>query len=44
MARFEHTVTLAPVSRRWFESCVTTLHDLAEGLDAEGACLRLPDG
>ncbi|WP_121745361.1 hypothetical protein [Streptomyces sp. E2N166] len=44
MARFEHTVTLAPVSRRWFESCVTALHDLAEGLDVEGACLRLPDG
>ncbi|MCF2434816.1 hypothetical protein LV779_08940 [Streptomyces thinghirensis] len=44
MARFEHTVTLAPVPRRWFESCVTALHDLAEDLGVEGACLRLPDG
>ncbi|MFB6550546.1 hypothetical protein [Streptomyces sp. NPDC056405] len=44
MARLQHTVTLAPVPRRWFESCVTTLHDLAEGLDVEGARLRLPDG
>ncbi|MFK4799549.1 hypothetical protein ACI3K5_12765 [Streptomyces sp. MPA0124] len=44
MARFQHTVTLAPVPRRWFESCVATLHDLAEGTDAEGARLRLPDG
>ena len=44
MARFQHTVTLAPVPRRWFESCVATLHDLAEDTDAEGARLRLPDG
>ncbi|XKK61710.1 hypothetical protein HFP71_01930 [Streptomyces sp. ARC32] len=44
MARFQHTVILAPVPRRWFESCVATLHDLAEDTDAEGACLRLPDG
>ncbi|MFA3878117.1 hypothetical protein ABS735_31440 [Streptomyces sp. MMCC 100] len=44
MARFQHTVTLVPVPRRWFESCVATLHDLAEGTDVEGARLRLPDG
>jgi hypothetical protein len=44
MARFQHTVTLAPVPRRWFESCVVTLHDLAESLEADGARLRLPDG
>ncbi|WP_405954893.1 hypothetical protein [Streptomyces phaeochromogenes] len=44
MARFQHTVTLAPVPRRWFESCVVALHDLAEGIEAEGARLRLPDG
>ncbi|WP_261401008.1 hypothetical protein [Streptomyces salinarius] len=49
MARFQHTVTLAPMPRRWFESCVATLHDLAEDTDAEdtsaeGARLRLPDG
>ncbi|MFH9730115.1 hypothetical protein [Streptomyces sp. NPDC017260] len=44
MARFQHTVTLAPVPRRWFESCVSTLHDLAESLDADGTRLRLPDG
>ncbi|MDG9723155.1 hypothetical protein [Streptomyces sp. DH41] len=44
MARFQHTVTLVPVPRRWFESCVTTLHDLAESLDADGARLGLPDG
>ncbi|MFE5602073.1 hypothetical protein ACFQ8O_23150 [Streptomyces coelicoflavus] len=44
MARFQHTVSLAPVPRRWFESCVATLHDLAEDTDAEGAFLRLPDG
>ncbi|WP_415942914.1 hypothetical protein [Streptomyces sp. 067-1] len=44
MARFQHTVILAPVPRRWFESCVATLHDLAEDTDAEGVCLRLPDG
>ncbi|MGP4052705.1 hypothetical protein [Streptomyces sp. 2A115] len=44
MARFQHTVTLAPVPRRWFESCVVTLHDLAESIEADGARLRLPDG
>ncbi|WP_234441574.1 hypothetical protein [Streptomyces sp. WM6386] len=44
MARFQHTVTLAPVPRRWFDSCVITLHDLAESIEAEGARLRLPDG
>ncbi|CAB61287.1 hypothetical protein GTY87_02900 [Streptomyces sp. SID7813] len=44
MARFQHTVTLAPVPRRWFESCVAALHDLAEGTDAEGGRLTLPDG
>ncbi|MFD6736329.1 hypothetical protein ACWHA6_00380 [Streptomyces anthocyanicus] len=44
MARFQHTVTLAPVPRRWFESCVGALHDLAEGTDAEGGRLTLPDG
>ncbi|WP_328564335.1 hypothetical protein [Streptomyces coelicoflavus] len=44
MARFQHTVTLAPVPRRWLESCVAALHDLAEGTDVEGARLRLPDG
>ncbi|AQS65919.1 hypothetical protein [Streptomyces pactum] len=44
MARFQHTVTLAPVPRQWFESCVTTLHDVAEDLDSDGGCLRLPDG
>ncbi|WP_282086910.1 hypothetical protein [Streptomyces tendae] len=44
MARFRHTVTLTPVPRRWLESCVAALHDLAEGTDVEGARLRLPDG
>ncbi|MEU5624702.1 hypothetical protein ABZ784_09305 [Streptomyces tendae] len=44
MARFRHTVTLAPVPRRWLESCVVALHDLAEGTEADGARLRLPDG
>ncbi|WP_399894231.1 hypothetical protein ACGH7X_36935 [Streptomyces sp. BBFR51] len=44
MARFQHTVTLAPVPRRWLESCVAALHDLAEGTDAGGAGLRLSDG
>lgn len=44
MARIQHTVTLTPVPRRWFESCVVTLHDFAESLEAEGARLRLPDG
>ncbi|MFG2026296.1 hypothetical protein [Streptomyces sp. NPDC048825] len=44
MARFQHTVTLAPVPRHWFESCVVMLHDLAESLEDDGARLRLPDG
>jgi hypothetical protein len=44
MARFQYTVTLAPVPRRWFESCVVALHDLAESLEAEGERLALPDG
>ncbi|WP_234332134.1 hypothetical protein [Streptomyces sp. NRRL F-5650] len=44
MARFEHTVTLAPVPRRWLESCVAALHDLAEDTDTEGGRLLLPDG
>ncbi|MEV5810702.1 hypothetical protein [Streptomyces mutabilis] len=44
MARFQHTVTLAPVPRRWLESCLGMLHDLAEGTQADGARLRLPDG
>ncbi|NGO43490.1 hypothetical protein [Streptomyces ureilyticus] len=44
MARFQHTVTLTPVPRRWFESCVVMLHDLAESLEEDGARLRLPDG
>ncbi|WP_217168150.1 hypothetical protein [Streptomyces sp. AC512_CC834] len=44
MARFQHTVTLAPVPRRWLESCVAALHDLAEGTDVGEAGLRLPDG
>ncbi|WP_328769848.1 hypothetical protein [Streptomyces sp. NBC_00286] len=44
MARFQHTVTLAPVPRRWFESCVVMLHDLAESLEEDGVRLRLPDG
>ncbi|MEU0446892.1 hypothetical protein [Streptomyces tendae] len=44
MARFRHTVTLTPVPRRWLESCVAALHDLAEGTDVDGARLRLPDG
>ncbi|CAM5434042.1 putative protein OS=Streptomyces tendae OX=1932 GN=GUR47_05500 PE=4 SV=1 [Streptomyces tendae] len=44
MARFQHTVTLVPVPRRWWESCVAALYDLAEGTDAEEGRLRLPDG
>ncbi|MEU4979944.1 hypothetical protein [Streptomyces sp. NPDC021969] len=44
MARFQHTVTLAPVPRRWFESCVAALDDLAAGTDVEGGRLTLPDG
>ncbi|MFD6193738.1 hypothetical protein [Streptomyces sp. NPDC060275] len=44
MARFRHTVTLVPVPRRWFESCVAALHDLAEGTDVEEGRLTLPDG
>ncbi|GAB2958467.1 hypothetical protein GCM10023080_017800 [Streptomyces pseudoechinosporeus] len=44
MARFQHTVILTPVPRRWFESCVVMLHDLAESLEDDGARLRLPDG
>ncbi|MET9824480.1 hypothetical protein ABZ038_23240 [Streptomyces sp. NPDC006349] len=44
MARFRHTVTLAPVPRRWFESCVAALYDLADGTDVEEARLLLPDG
>ncbi|MGY5627876.1 hypothetical protein ACW7N6_02320 [Streptomyces sp. UC1A3] len=35
MARFQHTVTLAPVPRRLLESCVGTLHDLAEDTRAQ---------
>ncbi|MEU3899927.1 hypothetical protein [Streptomyces sp. NPDC045251] len=44
MARFQHTVTLVPVPRRLLESCLGMLHDLAEGTEADGAALRLPDG
>ncbi|MER7962469.1 hypothetical protein [Streptomyces ardesiacus] len=44
MARFEHTVTLAPVPRRWLESCVAMLHDLAQDTEAEAGRLLLPDG
>lgn len=44
MARFQHTVTLLPVPRRWFESFVVVIHELAESLDDDGQRLRLPDG
>lgn len=44
MARFQHTVTLVPVPRHWFESCVVMLHDLAESIEVDGTRLRLPDG
>ncbi|MFE0908471.1 hypothetical protein ACFW3Y_35270 [Streptomyces rochei] len=35
MARFQHTVTLAPVPRRLLESCAGTPHDLAEDTRAQ---------
>jgi len=44
MTRFQHTVAVAPVPRRWFELCAVMLHDLAESLETQGARLRLPDG
>ncbi|MGC0414046.1 hypothetical protein RKD32_006973 [Streptomyces sp. SAI-195] len=44
MARFQHTVTLVPVPRRWWETCVATLYDLAQDTAADGTRLRLPDG
>lgn len=44
MTRFQHTVTVAAVPRRWFESSVLMLHDLADSVEAEGTRLRLPDG
>jgi len=44
MVRLRHTVTVAAVPRRWFESSVRALHDVAEGIEAEGTRLRLPDG
>ncbi|WP_241965661.1 hypothetical protein [Streptomyces sp. MH60] len=44
MARFQHTVTLVPVPRRWLEACVAALYDLAQDTAVEGGRLRLPDG
>jgi hypothetical protein len=44
MVRFQHTVALEPVPRRWFEELVVMLYELVQESSAEGERISLADG